>query len=226
VHDKDSLNEFESMNFKLAAINLLISQFLILVILIFAYHVWFPHSLSEFIGFKAKAQLIIIVNIILGPILFLIICRKDKKTQKLDFTVLILLQLIAIIYGTYILYQKHPSYAVFTIDRFTLVDRVNSETEKVRFKELKTNIFSKTKLAFAKFPDDIHKRNQLMMMAIIDRENDLDKQHEYFEPYNNHINSVISKSLDVQKLFTSKEKKIKLKAQPIGIIDIDPWSNI
>lgn len=244
------------MNVKLAAANLIISQLIILIILIFAYFVWFPHSLSGFINFSKNVQLIIIINLVMGPILLMYIFKKNKKIIKFDLLILNTLQILAIGYGAYMIYQKHPSYAVFTIDRFTLVNSANSQPNKIRFKELETSIFSKTKLVFAKLPENNNERNELMLSAMTNPESDLDKRHEYFEPYANHIDFVIKKSIDTNKLFYSEESKVKLNiflkeydgaiddyiylplqsatkdvvwvlekktAQPVGIINIDPW---
>jgi len=183
------------MNYKLAVTNFFISHILILIFLVFAYFNWFPHSLSDLNGFGKQAQLIILVNLVLGPLLFLIICKKNKKIIKKDLSFLVILQSTAMFFGAYSIYQKHPNYAVFTIDRFTLIETVNSEPQKIRFKELETSFFSKTKLAFAKLPDNIDKRNELILSSMINPQNDLDKRHEYFEPYNKHIHSIATKRI-------------------------------
>jgi hypothetical protein len=244
------------MKYKIASKNLIISQIVIIVFLSFAYLMWFPHSLSELNGFTKSAVLLILVNLVLGPLLILFFYKKDKKNLKFDLLALAAIQTTALLFGMYSIYQKHPVYAVFTIDRFTLVNAKYAEPEKTRHTDLQVSFLSKSKMAFAKMPTDIRLKNEITMGHMLNGEPDLDGRAEYYEPYANHINAVINKSLNLKgvlkksldkselasflnkyggsidsyvyiPLQTYKEDVIwvlnKTTAEPIGILNIDPW---
>ncbi len=244
------------MKYKIASTNFIISQIISTFFLLFAYLMWFPHSLSELNGFSKSALLLVLVNLVLGPLLILFFYKQDKKNLKFDLFALAAIQTTALLFGMYSIYQKHPVYAVFTIDRFTLINAKYAEPEKTRHSELQVSFLSKSKMAFAKMPTDIHLKNDIAMGHMLKGEPDLDGRSEYYEPYTNHIDSVITKSLDLKgklkqaddqlklTVFLNKhggriesyaylplqthEKDViwvlnKLTAEPIGILDIDPW---
>lgn len=195
------------MRVKLALRNLFISQAIIFIFLIFAYFIWFPYSFIILKEFYKTAILLIIVDLVLGPLLVLLVYKENKKHLRFDINILLLIQITAFAFGAYSLYLKHPVYAVFTIDRFTLVNAANANSEKIRFNTLKSSLFSKTKIAVAKMPVKIEERNALVL-GVLNGEVDLDQRAEYYEPYDLHIKSVIDRNLitDVS-IFKNKTKR-------------------
>ena len=244
------------MKYMIASTNFVISQVISALFLLFAYFAWFPHSLTELSSFSKSAWLLVFINLILGPLLILFFYNKNKKNLKFDLLALAAIQTSALLFGMYSIYQKHPVYAVFTVDRFTLINAKYAEPEKARHNELQVSFLSKSKMAFAKMPIDIHLKNEIIMGHMFRGEPDLDGRAEYYEPYANHIDSVINMSLNLKGMLkkpldiselasflnehggtvdsyayiplqTNKEEVIwvlnKLTAEPIGILNIDPW---
>ncbi len=199
------------MKYKFALSNLFVSLLIALSFLIFADLVWFPHSLSQLNGFHKSAILLISINLVLGPLLILLIYEENKKHLRLDLLVLGLIQISALAFGMYSIYQKHPVYAVFTIDRFTLVDARTASSEKVRYKDFEISLFAEPLFAFAKMPKDPIKQNEIFMGHMFKGEPDLDGRPEYYEPYANHIKSIISRSLPLDELLTTFKYREKLK---------------
>ena len=83
--------------------------------------------------------------------------QPNKKSLKFDLSVIAAIQLSALIYGAYALYQVHPVYITFNVDRFTLVSARDAEPEKAKYDEYKVSKFTTGNLAFAKMPDDPRK---------------------------------------------------------------------
>jgi len=198
------------MKLKIALRNLFISQAVIVIFLIFAYFVWFPFSFSTLEEFYKTAGLIIFVDVILGPLLVYIIYKENKKFLRFDINVLLGIQIVAFAFGAYSLYLKHPVYAVFSIDRFTLVNAANTTPEKIRFDSLKSSIFSKTKITIAKMPSDIEKKNALTLGVLFNGAPDLEYRAEYYQPFNQNISDVLKKSINLKKF--SKLSKNKIRA--------------
>jgi len=68
------------MRLKIALRNLVISQFIIIIFLIFAYLVWFPCSFSDLGDYTETALMLIFVDLVLGPLLVFIVFKENKNT--------------------------------------------------------------------------------------------------------------------------------------------------
>jgi len=196
---------------KIALRNLYISQAIIIVFLVFAYLVWFPHSFSELGGFYKTAWMLVFVDLILGPLLVLIVYKKDKKYLAFDINVLLAIQLGAFVFGAYSLYLKHPAYAVFTGDRFTLTNVSRVYPQQSWDEQLKTSFFSSPRLVVAKAPDDVKERNALLFDVLLKGAPDIDERPEYYEPFETHSEAILAKDINPDTLFFNKERQTKLK---------------
>ena len=173
---------------------------IILVFLLLAYFIWHPHSLSYITNFKESAKVLILVNLILGPTLFTIIYKKNKKNLKFDLISIALLQASFLIFGMYSIYKKHPIYAVFTIDRFTIIDARNASINSHKDNNLTTLFLSKPKLVFAKMPEESEIRSDIFMGHLFNGEPDLDGRPEYYKPYQDYITEVLKKGLSIDEI--------------------------
>lgn len=244
------------MKNRLIVSNLILSQSLTAFLVLFACFYWFPYSLSDVINFTLHVKLLILANLILGPFFIMLIYKEGKKGLKGDLIIICVLQAAAFLFGTYSLYQKHPAYAVFTVDRFTLMSAKEVQSEKIRFTELKQQPLLGTKMVFAKNPKEQSKRNEILLGYLFGGKPDLDGRPEYYEPYLMHISKVLEKSIPVALMSAKDANLVKLNAflsehggntdsyaylplqtsvkdviwvldsitaQPVGILDIDPW---
>ena len=69
-------------------------------------------------GVWSATRIVIMVDLVLGPLLTLIVFKPGKKGLKFDLALIATVQISALIYGIYILYSERPAYLVFSIDRF------------------------------------------------------------------------------------------------------------
>lgn len=246
------------MNYKISAVNLLFSQTIIVIFLGCAYFIWYPYAFYQLNGVSESAKMLLFVNVCLGPLLILITYKKNKPLLKLDLYILGSIQLAAFIIGSYSIYNKHPVYVVFSVDRFSLINVSNATPEKARYDEFNTSFFSSPKFAFAQLPKDSKKRNELLMGVLFEGKADVDQHAEYYEPFSQHINTILARKLDISAALFNESSRNKLhkfikkqggiredylffpletanrkdvilvflKAtiQPVGIIEIDPWS--
>jgi hypothetical protein len=81
---------------------------------------WYPDPFGELVGGRKLFELIVICDLVLGPLLSLVIFDSRKSRGKLvfDYTVLGALQLAALLYGVMIVADSRPAYLVFVGDRF------------------------------------------------------------------------------------------------------------
>jgi len=198
------------MRTKLALRNLYISQAIILAFLIFAYFVWFPYSFSKLGGFSETALMLIFVDLVLGPLLVFIVYKEGKRFLRFDINTLLAIQLAAFAFGAYSLYLKHPAYAVFSGDRFSLTNVSNVYPQQHWFKQFKTSFFSSPQFVVTKSPKDHKERNALMFSVLLESAPDIDKRPEYFHPFTQNIDAVFAKSIPLNQLFQNNKTKEKL----------------
>jgi hypothetical protein len=85
--------------------------------------VWFPHPFRSLAGGTELFFLIIAVDIVCGPLLTLVLFNptKPKRELFLDLSLVVVLQLAALAYGAWTLYQVRPLYLVHEVDRFKVI---------------------------------------------------------------------------------------------------------
>jgi hypothetical protein len=85
--------------------------------------VWFPHPYRQLAGGTELFFLIMAVDIVCGPLLTLVLFNpvKPKRELFLDLSLVVVLQLAALAYGAWTLYQVRPLYLVHEVDRFKVI---------------------------------------------------------------------------------------------------------
>ncbi len=198
------------MRTKIALRNLYISQSIIILFLVFAYLAWFPYSFSKLGGFNNTALMLIFVDLILGPLLVLIVYKENKKFLKFDINVLLAIQLVAFVYGAYALYLKHPAYAVFIDNKFTLTNVSSIYPQQSWIEQLKTTVFSSPKLVIANLPKNPKERQGLIFDIILSGEPDIHERPEFYRPMDENIQAVFSKSIPLEQLLNNTKSKQEL----------------
>ena len=196
--------------FKASIYHLLISLLLVTLIIGCIIFLFFPQNYISITDFKEVALIIITVDLILGPILTFVVFQPQKKSLKFDLSVVAAIQLTALIYGAYALYQVHPVYITFNVDRFTIVNARDATPERAIFDEYKVSKLSSANLAYAKIPEDPSKRSDLNLSAVLEGR-DLDQHVEYYEPYKDNIDHIIAKGLNKKLILNNVNTNKKIK---------------
>ena len=92
------------------------------------YFLWYPDVLYDYAGGKDLFLLIVGVDVTLGPLITTCIFVPGKRGLIFDLVVIATLQLSALSYGVYVLFESRPVYIVYVKDRFELV-RANAYPE-------------------------------------------------------------------------------------------------
>ncbi|WP_180008704.1 MULTISPECIES: TfpX/TfpZ family type IV pilin accessory protein [unclassified Acinetobacter] len=82
---------------------------------------WYPAPLAEALGVYHILLILLLIDMIIGPILGFFVYKEGKKSLKIDLTVIIVLQLAALIYGLFYIYQGRPVALAFQNNQFELV---------------------------------------------------------------------------------------------------------
>jgi len=110
------------------ALKLSFSHFAISIIVaalsaLLVWHGWYIYPYHAMLGISGLYFLIIIVDVICGPLLTFVIANPLKRRQEiiLDLSLIALIQISALLYGLYTLHLARPVAVAFEADRLVLL---------------------------------------------------------------------------------------------------------
>ncbi|MBP3221212.1 MAG: fimb protein [Neisseriaceae bacterium] len=108
---------------KLSSIHLLISLTIACLMAALVFFVWYKYPYTHMLGGLELFFLVCSIDVICGPLMTLILAnpKKSKRETVLDFSVIAVIQIAALIYGMHTVYVARPVYYAFDVDRFTTV---------------------------------------------------------------------------------------------------------
>jgi len=169
--------------FKAFALHLFISALIALGVIAIVFGLWYPSPLHEAAGVTHIFLILLGVDVCLGPLLTLIVYKSGKKTLMMDLTIIVLLQLSALIYGLHTMAEGRPAWLVFNVDRFDLV-RVNDIDERKlndAALEYQSSSWFGPQWVAAKRPEGGDERNTLMFEAVMAGV-DISARPNYYQP--------------------------------------------
>jgi len=101
--------------------HLSISILIALLVMGLVFFVWYPLPLAKAVGVTHIFLMMLAIDVIVGPLLGLLVYKEGKKSLKFDLTVIIFIQISALLYGIYSIEQGRPVWMVYSVDRFELV---------------------------------------------------------------------------------------------------------
>lgn len=110
------LRECQVNRWQAFAIHFAISAVIFIVLLAIILLFWFPGILFQIDGGWTGLQIVIGVDLVLGPLLTLIIFKVDKPSLKFDLTCIGLLQALCLAGGVYIVHAERPVALVLAYD--------------------------------------------------------------------------------------------------------------
>lgn len=110
---------FKRFNFFLG--HLVISFFIALIVVGVVFFIWYPSPLAKAVGVTHIFLMMLVIDVIIGPLLGLLVYKEGKKSLKMDLFIIILIQISALSYGVYSIAQGRPAWLVYNVDRFELV---------------------------------------------------------------------------------------------------------
>lgn len=127
---------------KAASRHLLISMLFGVGALLLIYQVWYPGVLAKVMHIFEIVVILLVVNILMGPLLTYIIFDSNKKNLKLDLSIIVLLQVLALFIGLYYIYLGRPAWLVFVEDRFEVVRYADVDAEYLKDKTVNSSFWS------------------------------------------------------------------------------------
>lgn len=113
--------------FRLSGLHLLWSLALAALVALLVFGIWFPAPFRELSGGRQLFGILVAVDVMLGPCATFVISRlgKSQREWRMDVSLVVLLQALALGYGVWTMYQARPVYLAFEIDRLRVIHAVD-----------------------------------------------------------------------------------------------------
>lgn len=156
-----------SLRFKAFFIHICLSAVLAVLAMLLVFKLWYPAPLHVAVGVTQIFLLLLLVDVVLGPLLTLLVYKPGKKTLVLDLAVIAVLQLSALCYGLWVVAEGRPAWLVFNADRFDLVRALDIDGRKLdaALPEYRNPSLFGPRWVAAVSPVDADARNELMFEA-------------------------------------------------------------
>lgn len=157
-----------SKRIKIFLSHLSISILIALLVMGLVFFVWYPAPLATAVGVTHIFLMVLAIDVIVGPLLGLLVYKEGKKSLKFDLTVIILIQISALLYGLYSIEQGRPAWLVYNVDRFELVRK--NEIFEQNIKQAKSQFqqvpWFKPQFVATEFAQDVKQRNDDMFAEV------------------------------------------------------------
>ena len=196
--------------------HLFFSIFFAILSLLLVFLFWYPSPLSKAVGVTHLFIMMLLIDVIIGPVLGFIVYKEGKKTLKMDLIIIILIQVSALLYCLYSIEKCIPAYIVYNIDRFELVQKneiINNSKSQEDF------IGISPSYAAVEYPEDINLKNKVMFDEVFGGVS-LSQRPEYYQNLSKVKNKMENKILKLKDLFQFNDPlkvKSSLKKYPQAI---------
>jgi len=192
--------------FKAAGIHILISLCIVVSVLAAMYWLWYPNQYFALMGGKTLIITLAAVDVFLGPLLTFTVFKSGKKGLKFDLFCIGLVQIAALAYGVYVMFEARPVFTVFNKTHFSIsavVDIADGELAKGR--QPQWQIFSITgpELVAIYTPD---KKNKTEYMFAMVESNSAYRYPKLYDDYKLHRNEVIKAGKPLASLYADSVK--------------------
>jgi hypothetical protein len=124
------------------------------------YFFWYPGALYDLAGGRDLFMLLAAIQLVVGPLLIAILYVPGKWGLRFDLVVIGTLQVLALAYGVYALFESRPVNIVFVKDRFELVRATDYPASQEGLS------WTGPRIIGAKLPTDPKEQLQVMLSGI------------------------------------------------------------
>jgi hypothetical protein len=166
--------------------------------------VWYPQPFFDAAGGSHLLFILVGVDVALGPTITLLIFdirKKSLSALKFDVAIIATVQLAALLYGFYVVFQARPVYVVFVKDRFELATAADidpDELAKVTRPEFRRLPLTGPRVVGALGPVDAKERERILFASILGG-TDLHNFPQHYVPYEQVATEAAARGLTLAK---------------------------
>lgn len=183
------------------SIHFLISLAIFAVLLYLILFHWYPGPWFAIDGGWPGVRIMVAVDLVLGPLLTFMVFNpaKSRREMGLDFSLIALIQIAALVWGVYLVHGQRPLAIVHWDGQFHSVDG-----KSAAFKNQSPDVLGKfgerrPVIVFQEEPDSEEKKIE-MVMAIFGSDQAEYEHPELYRPLAPHLTEVFAQLVDAGKL--------------------------
>lgn len=173
------------------------------------FRIWYAYPYRELSGGRELFLLVVAVDVVCGPLLTLVLFspKKPRKELWMDLGLVALIQLAALGYGMWTVWQARPLYLVHEVDRYKVISApdVNAEELKALPENLKPQFWAGPKTVSIRPPNNAEEHNKVLFEAAAGGR-DYGARPEFYIPYDG--------AAAVKSLIRAQPLSIFLRKQP------------
>ena len=137
-------------------VHLLLSAMLLVLLISVVVFVWYPGALVLAGGAEQGLKIVIVVDLILGPLLTLVVYNYLKPRKELirDLAIIAIFQFSCLCIGMSLVYEQRPLAVVHSGDEFYMLDQSQLDTHNIELEVLEGIAGSYPKIIFEKPPEN------------------------------------------------------------------------
>ena len=155
---------------------------------------WYPAPFLAFGESGKFAISLILAGGVFGPMLTWVVYKKGKRGLVFDLWIITLVQLAAIAWGTFSLYQNRPYFMVYTLDRFEVLSKLEVDPTWITDPKFLDKPFTGPILLYANMPADPAAYQKLLQEIMFEGKPDIQFRPEYWSPYSERQLHVLRES--------------------------------
>jgi len=164
------------------------------------FFIWYPAPYFEIKGAWNVLRVLIGVDLVVGPLLTLILFRPGKRGLTLDMTMIAMIQLSALLYGTVTIFQERPYYAVFAVDRIEVLAKRDVNAAAIAGTVFEDKPFVGPVLAVASMPSDPREFQRLLEETLFEGKPDIERRPSRWRPYAESTDAVRARAQPLSSL--------------------------
>jgi hypothetical protein len=171
---------------KVAGIHLLCSVLLAAMASWLVFGVWYPYPYGHLSGGRELFLLVVFVDVVCGPLLTLVLFSPKKSREELwlDLSLVALIQLAALGYGMWTVWQARPLYLVNEVDRYKVMSAPDVDAKALHAlpANLKVQFWAGPKTVGIRPPKNEEEHNTVLFEAAVGGR-DYGARPEFYIPY-------------------------------------------
>lgn len=181
---------------------------------------WYLSSALHVVG------IVVLVDLVLGPTLTLIVANPGKPRTELtrDISIIVAVQLIALVYGAATLWQGRPLYYTFSVDRLELVEASDLKDQDIQVARrenpaLAPRWYSRPRWIWAPLPEDPEKAKEIAMGTVTGGA-DVIQMPRYFRPWEQglpQLRTRLRKTDDLSDFSREERNALKSRITRLGL---------
>jgi hypothetical protein len=214
---------------KAAGIHFLLSMLVAALAAALVFGIWYPYPFRELAGGRELFLILVGVDVACGPLLTMVIFNPRKPRTELlrDLCAIALIQLTALGYGMWSVWQARPLYLVQEVDRFKVVSAPALDASAVAALQgtLQPRWLAGPQIVAIREPKDAEERQKVMFESL-QGGRDFGERAEFYLPYEGKaalksINRAKPLSVFLQK-HPDQQNAAQILAMKMGV-DMREW---